>query len=211
MDSGSSSSGSSSGSGSGSSSGTGSSGCSSVSDAGTIDASTWGESPDGGSWSPICPELAPASGTKCAPEAVGQYCEYGSAWWSSACNTVMYCDTQGGTWGPFNPVSTGCLPEPGPNCSTCPTNPSGLAGPCADEGLTCYYGEGSNCTCRVVPGQQHATWGCFPTAGCPSTRPRIGSSCNSPPPSDCPYSCYEGVSCATPGPTWQPLDNAACP
>jgi hypothetical protein len=197
--------------GSGSSSGASSSGCTSFVDAGEPDANDWGQPVDGGAWSPICPNTQPASGTKCSPEAVGQYCEYGSAWWSSACDTVMYCGTQDKVWANYNPSSTGCLPEPGPNCATCPTSPSGLAGLCSSAGVTCHYGLGSNCSCSTPPGAESAAWNCFPPAGCPSTRPRIGAPCTSSPPLGCPYSCYEGVSCAAPGPTWQPLDNASCP
>jgi hypothetical protein len=166
-------SGSSSGSGSGSSSGGSNSGCTSFWDAGSVDASAWGESADGGSWSPICPELAPPAGTKCTPAAVGAYCEYGAAWWSIACNTVMYCETTDGAWINRNPSGTSCFPAPGPNCNTCPENPSGLSGTCSTPGLSCYYGEGTSCTCS----EQRAAWECFPPGGCPNARPRVGSPC----------------------------------
>jgi hypothetical protein len=200
-------------SGTGSSSGTGggsggsSSGvCASLSDAGSIDGSAWGEGPDGSPWSLICPETQPVSGTSCIPAAVGAYCEYGSAWWSVARNTVMYCETNDGVWINRNPSVATCFPEPGPNCGSCPTNPSSLSGNCSPPGLDCYYGEGTMCTCTST----RDVWECFPPGGCPSTRPRIGSPCSSSPSGGCPYTCADGVGCKSPGPTWQPINGSNC-
>ena len=51
------------------------------------------------SWSPVCPETLPGAGTSCSHENV--QCEYGSAWWSVACNQVMQC--QSGRWAVFQP------------------------------------------------------------------------------------------------------------
>ncbi len=189
MDSGS---GSGSSSGSGGSSGAGSSGCSTVSDASVPDASDWGERPDGGSWSPVCPEMQPATGTSCSGAAVGVSCEYGAAWWSIACNTVLWCNAQDNAWTNANPSALGCLPQPGPNCASCPANPSGLSGTCSNPGVSCYYGEGPNCTCSVA---KDNTWRCFPLSGCPSVRPRLGAACVTGPSGGCPYNCYEGVIC----------------
>jgi hypothetical protein len=38
----------------------------------------WGVPPDGGPWSPVCPESAPALGSPCTHDQLE--CEYGSAW-----------------------------------------------------------------------------------------------------------------------------------
>jgi hypothetical protein len=206
IDSGSLDSGSSSGGGSASSSGGGSSGCTSVSDASTVDASTWGESPDGGPWSPVCPEVQPASGAACPADAQGVHCEYGSTWWSVACATIMYCEPHVGMWVNNNPSPSTCFPEPGPNCVSCPVNPLAAPGSCNSPGLSCYYGEGSNCRCGA-----QGSWGCYPPSGCPSTRPRIGAPCVTGPPGGCQYTCSDGVLCLAPGPTWQPFaTNSNC-
>jgi hypothetical protein len=204
MDSGTSSSGNSSGGGSGSSSGAGSSGCSSVSDASTIDASDWGDSPDGGSWSPVCPDTQPPTGTSCSGAAIGVSCEYGPAWWSIGCNSVLWCNAQDRAWTDSNPSAAGCLPEPGPNCTSCPVNPSGLSGACSNSGVSCYYGEGPNCTCSAVD----TTWSCYPPSGCPSVRPRLGAACVTGPSGGCRYTCTEGMICSNG--IWQ-FDTFACP
>ncbi len=182
MDSGSSSSGSSSGS----------SGCNSLSDASTIDAGDWGESSDGSSWSPVCPEMQPSTGTTCSGAAVGVSCEYGAAWWSIGCNTVLWCNAQDEAWTNSNPSALGCLPQPGPNCASCPINPTGLSGACSNPGVSCYYGEGPSCTCSATD----TTWSCYPPPGCPSVRPRLGAPCVTGPSGGCRYNCYEGMICS---------------
>ncbi len=182
MDSGSSSSGSSSGS----------SGCNSLSDASTIDAGDWGESSDGSSWSPVCPEMQPSTGTTCSGAAVGVSCEYGAAWWSIGCNTVLWCNAQDEAWTNSNPSALGCLPQPGPNCASCPINPTGLSGACSNPGVSCYYGEGPSRTCSATD----TTWSCYPPPGCPSVRPRLGAPCVTGPSGGCRYNCYEGMICS---------------
>jgi hypothetical protein len=148
----------------------------------------------------------PDAGTKCAPAAVGMYCEYGSAWWSYGCNTVMYCFTQSGIWGNYNPGPS-CPPEPGPNCPSCPFDPSGLTGSCSSPGLTCHYGEGPQCMCSAALGND---WLCLPQAGCPSVRPRLGAPCANTPSGPCSYGCDEGMLCAIPF-IWTPDPSTVCP
>jgi hypothetical protein len=136
---------------------------------------------------------------------LGVQCEYGPAWWSVACNTVMWCEPQGvPVWVNNNPSPVGCLPEPGPNCTACPAGPSST-GACSIPELGCYYGAGPTCTCS----SQTGAWTCFPPSGCPTERPRLGAPCTSAPPDGCPYDCYERMLC-TAG-LWQLDKNASCP
>src|ERR1700722_754660 len=177
-------------------------GCPPPSDAAVIDASaasTWGLPPDGGQWSPFCPETVPVAGTSCPNAARGFYCEYGSAWWSVGCDTVMYCYTQSGIWGNYNP-SPDCLPEPGPNCAACPFDPSGLQGSCSSPDLVCHYGQGPTCLCSPQVGNQ---WLCSPPSGCPSVRPRLGAGCADGPSGGCSYNCNDAFLCVNPG-VWSP-------
>jgi len=143
-------------------------------DAGAADG--WGSSPDGGPWSPLCPENLPAAGTPCAPESAE--CEYGDGWWNPACDTFVVC--RKGAWQTETPYPATCSPPPGPNSASCPAGQGIVSGVCPSDGLTCRYEEGSTCQCGHFDGPDGGiTWDCFPGAGCPSTRPRIGSPCAS--------------------------------
>ncbi len=136
----------------------------------------WGVPPDGGPWSPICPEMPPTLGTACSLAAESAWCEYGDAWWDLSCDTLVQCVA--GQWTVVQTLSP-CFPQPGPNSSECPATPGAVQGPCADAGLTCYYGmglfEGCRATCHAGP-----MWTEGPQGGCPDARPRFGSACEAP-------------------------------
>jgi hypothetical protein len=153
-------------------------------------------------WSPVCPETLPTTGSSCSKENV--QCEYGSAWWSVACDQVVQCE--GGQWTIFQPSFEPCQPQPGPNTAACPADfasvPQGSA--CSTDGLSCVYAEGQ-CACQVPlegPVQIDGGtgyWGCVPEQGCPFPRARLGTSCTNAQ-ADCTYeecsyaqTCEDGV------------------
>jgi hypothetical protein len=153
-------------------------------------------------WSPVCPETLPAAGTSCSKENV--QCEYGSAWWSVACDQVMQC--QSGQWTSYKPSFEPCSAQPGPNAASCPADfasvPQGST--CSTTGVSCIYEQGQ-CACQVplegpveIDGGS-GYWGCVPEAGCPFPRARLGTTCSSAQ-SDCTYeacsyaqTCQDGV------------------
>jgi hypothetical protein len=145
--------------------------------------------PDAGPWSPVCPASLPATGTPCTGQ---DQCEYGDAWWSVGCDTVVQC--QNGQWGPYQP-GAGCTPKPGPNPASCPGTygsvPVGQS--CPSLGLSCVYGQGI-CACDYPfgpppPPGNNGNWNCLPEQGCPFPRPRLGSAC----PTDGTSCTYEEV------------------
>jgi hypothetical protein len=132
-------------------------------------------------WSPVCPATLPAAGTACSQETL--QCEYGSAWWSVSCDTVMQC--QSGQWTAFKPSYEPCSAKPGPNPATCPPDyasvPQGAT--CSMNGLTCIYDQAA-CACQVLLGGPvqldggTAEWECLPAEqGCPFPRARVGTAC----------------------------------
>lgn len=133
-------------------------------------------------WSPVCPATAPTAGTACSMENL--QCEYGSAWWSVACDQVMQCES--GRWTTFQPSFEPCSAEPGPNATDCPPTfadvPQGSV--CATTGLSCVYAQGQ-CACQVpLEGPVEIDggtgyWGCVPEPGCPYPRARLGTACTS--------------------------------
>lgn len=139
-------------------------------------------------------------GAGCTDESLE--CEYGSAWWSIACDQVLQC--KGGEWTTEQLAGT-CTPAPGPNAATCPAEP-GLVeagSSCPTANLTCFYGEGANCACEIpvfsLP-DAGPSWICEPGPGCPSTMPRLGAPCAGS--STCTYvDCSYGTQCI--GGVWQ--------
>jgi hypothetical protein len=136
-----------------------------------------GGQPDAtGPWSLVCPAMAPTAGATCTQDSL--QCEYGDAWWSISCDQVLGCSH--GVWISETPSASTCLPQPGPNPSSCPSNPSFIQNGrvCSQAGLTCYYGQGAICSCDSLPNDAGgAQWGCIPDPGCPSSRPRLGAPC----------------------------------
>jgi hypothetical protein len=156
-------------------------------------------------WSPLCPDALPSTGSACAlPE--GTQCEYGSAWWSVACDAVVKCAS--GQWATQLSGDT-CSPEPGPNAASCPADfasvPQGSA--CPTKALACIYAQGA-CSCQAGPGPSidggTANWSCLPEPGCPFPRPRIGTACNQ---GSCTYSTCEFLENCDNG-TWQGQEEA---
>ena len=137
-----------------------------ASDAGTTDA--------GGA----CPATAPADGDDC--EGTFQ-CEYGDdpRW---VCNTVATCKQ--GFWS----IAAGG----GSDCPTPATNPAACSQlqpntSCSDTSVSCRNGD-SFCAC-ILPGAlpivdggaPSPVWMCGqPGAGCPSSRPKLGTACAQP-------------------------------
>ncbi len=69
----------------------------------------------------------------------------------------------------------------------CPTTiaEAQSSGTCRSNALSCYY-PGGTCTCFV--GDGGAPWACtVPEAGCPATRPRLGTPCDQATPQRCTY------------------------
>ena len=161
-------------------------------------------------WSPICPPSAPAIGSACS--LVNAECEYGGAWWSVSCDTVVRCDA--GQWTLEHPSFESCTPEPGPNAPACPATyasvPMGAS--CTDTSLSCVYAQGL-CSCQIPLGGPvmldggSGYWGCVPGSGCPFPRPRIGSACGAASGTYCTYeACSYGQSCQ--GGVWVPEQEA---
>jgi hypothetical protein len=135
----------------------------------------WGEPPDGGTWSVLCPDTQPATGGPCSGDVA---CEYGSAWWDVSCDTVMHCTS--GAWAIDDVSSESCFPEPGANPTGCPIDPTTVRPESGcDTAAICYYGQGAFCECQPRSQAEDAGlgWICGPDPTCPSTRPRIGAPC----------------------------------
>jgi hypothetical protein len=140
---------------------------------------SWGVPADGGPWSPVCPLSPPGEGTACSQDKL--QCEYGDAWWSAGCDQVVEC--QHGVWQSVagTPLlNAACEPPPGPNPPSCPPDTGSFQSrtPCTlnQTGLTCFYGQGTSCTCAHP--DSGPLWYCGPDPGCSSTRPRVGATCN---------------------------------
>jgi hypothetical protein len=169
---------------------------------------------DGGPWSPVCPLSNPGEGAACSQP--GLQCEYGNAWWNLSCDEVLECRNGVFTSAPFG--CTTCEPQPAPNPPSCPPDTGSFKSPCpsAQSGVVCFYGQGSSCTCEQVPVPDGGPdggprWECNPSAGCPSTRPRLGEPCNGG--LVCPYGAITTITeyCAvlTTSRAWQLM--VACP
>jgi hypothetical protein len=147
--------------------------------------------------SPDCPAALPTAGSACTHENV--QCEYGDAWWSVSCDSVVQC--QSGVWTPFKPSYEPCSAEPGPNSASCPADFAAVPqGECSMNGLTCVYPQGE-CSCAVLLGGPVqidggvADWGCVPEQGCPFPRPLLGTPCSGEG-IDCTYeACSYGETC----------------
>jgi hypothetical protein len=136
---------------------------------------------DAPSWSPSCPADLPAIGTQCTHLSL--QCEYGSAWWSISCDSVVQCVQ--GTWSVYDPSSEACTGQPG-TPPGCPGSYSLVVqgGACATHGLACGYAQGE-CWCQVPQGSNQldagADWICLPGPNCPVPRPRVGAACSGDP------------------------------
>jgi hypothetical protein len=155
-----------------------------------------------------CPAAPPANQSPCEPQQEMIPCEYGSAWWDPACDAIWICPN--GHWTPDTTISGAdasfCSPKPGPNPAACPSSMSSvpLGQPCTDP-VECHYGEGPACYCGVPPlsaADAGATWNCYGfDPACPSTRPRLGTSCG-PQASNCCFYYHAIEGCI--GGVWRP-------
>ena len=148
---------------------------------GGVDSGGDGGGGDGG-LVPGCPVSPPSLGAPCAKQ--GLACEYGSDP-NVNCNTVARC--QSGAWQVTPPGDLVTCPTPGivPGCpASFAQVPQGSV--CSPNGLICGYPQG-RCACTYGFGGPvpidagSGYWHCEnPNSGCPSPRPRIGSSCSVP-------------------------------
>ncbi|HEX3905279.1 MAG TPA: hypothetical protein VH853_20805 [Polyangia bacterium] len=124
-----------------------------------------------------CPATLPSMGAPCTARGLAAVCEYGDDPWYG-CNTVAYCDSQGG-WHTVISSEPDC---PTTMPSGCPASfaeaMSGGQSTCAlapDGELTCRYPEGA-CGCTAAG----FTCSAPASAGCPATRPHAGTACAAP-------------------------------
>jgi len=137
--------------------------------------------------SPSCPASPASVGQACdIPDLPDLQCEYGDSPWSVGCDTVLQCNA--GTWAVAQPdAESGCQPRPAANPAACPS-PYVYPGPtaaCSPAGTSCEYPAGAGCSCATQSGT--TTWTCFPQAGCPTSRPRLGTACSGTAASNCWY------------------------
>jgi len=125
-----------------------------------------------------CPVTPPIAGTTCA--AVGQTCEYGSAWWLW-CDTVLKCGTDN-LWVQTENGKGSCGGTE--DAGSCPATYASAGGSGVCTPADCDYPEG-HCTCLGYcggpppPGPIPQTFHCSPTPqGCPTPRPRGGTACS---------------------------------
>jgi hypothetical protein len=156
---------------------------------------------------PHCPTAAPLPGSACTTP--GLECEYGSSA-AIACNKVATCT--GGTWSYSATAPSGPCPTGG----SCPAEYplAEVKEACSPSGLVCSYSEGT-CTCAKPTGpattDASARWQCFDaSAGCPTDRPLLGSTCTKPG-QECNYGeCADGVEVQCSGGTWREV-MGGCP
>lgn len=134
---------------------------------GDVDASTTTKTLPSG-----CPIDGPANGAPCSKE--GLVCEYGSG-------PDLFCDTlatcKSGAWSvePPGPGPGRC--DGGANVAECPaTLADVVAGAACASPAECLYPDGV-CFCAIDHTGAPQVWTCFPQAGCPYPRPRLGTSC----------------------------------
>jgi hypothetical protein len=139
--------------------------------------------------SPFCPSSPPVAGTSCSePQS---YCEYGTDP-NPDCNTLWFCD-EGAAW--QDETTSGICAPPD---AACPGFSVDTNDACPVDGQTCAYPEGT-CVCTTDPGGLPEVggpiWACVPTtAGCPVTRPTLGTSCDVSDELDCDYGqCIGGA------------------
>ncbi|HEY1695362.1 MAG TPA: hypothetical protein VGG39_24505 [Polyangiaceae bacterium] len=171
---------------------------------------TLGAGADGGGGGPggACPGSAPVAESACT----GSFeCEYGDDP-DVSCDTVATCNS--GRW-LVRPATQGCAISAGAGC---PATYAALLQQslCTPENLECAFAE-ARCTCAThcgMVGRPEATW-CCPDApqsgnGCPSPRPRIGSTCSTSG-TVCDYGgCDGNVTLQCSGGSWQPTQ-VGCP
>jgi hypothetical protein len=164
-----------------------------------------------------CPADLPSAHTPCSPE--GRECEYGSSPVQD-CNTVATCTAA--EWVITEPNSSGnaCRTELDMKCPTLYADVmKGTA--CPSLNLLCDYPRG-RCACvppgvigaLPVDGSTQGTWECqTAAAGCPDTRPLLGTPCTQEG-ANCAYgTCIiqGGTTETCEGGIWQTDVTTACP
>jgi hypothetical protein len=156
---------------------------------------------DGGvsTLSPACPASVPDGQSACTSK--GLECEYGGDNQIS-CDNLARCD--GSKWTVTLSECVGSQLD----ASACPATladvPQNTA--CTEDNLECAYATGV-CFCAMDHTGASQVWACFPIAGCPYPRPRVGDTCATDA-QQCDYSlCGASVMC-TDG-TWH-VGNGGC-
>jgi hypothetical protein len=137
-----------------------------------------------------CPASPPSPGSACG--VLGNDCEYGPSA-NLACNSVFECSPSG-----WSQQSFGSCPV-----ATCPTEVPPSSGECPATGLVCSYGS-TGCNCVLGPsGAGSPSWFCYQApAGCPATRPHLGTPCEDSGQS-CTYGDCYGVFLVCSAGSWQ--------
>jgi hypothetical protein len=170
------------------------------------DASDAGAGDAEGGGGPLCPPTAPERASACSRD--GLSCEYGTSA-SVDCDIVVTCMPEGWVQADAVVCTMGQCP------ATYDAVPMGQA--CNPSGLACGYAKGT-CSCSSLPGPVEVIdgavvvdWHCLPaTTGCPSPRPRLGTTCPTEGTS-CNYgACSGGVQLSCDGGVWQTAA-VACP
>ncbi len=147
----------------------------------TGDAGSDGAKADAQPLSPDCPTAQPSDGASCSHD--GLSCEYGSDP-RYTCNWLATCSS--GTWSVSTSNDAYC-PTPATNPSACPATYGAAqqGSACTAVDVPCSYAEGW-CSCVFVGGPPipdgggpDSIWMCGGSlsAGCPASRPRIGTPC----------------------------------
>jgi hypothetical protein len=150
--------------------------------------------------SPACPTKTPSGG--CTTN--GLTCEYGNDILLS-CDTLATCT--GSTWQIQLPSGTTCRGATGGDDVNCPATSGAVpVGQACTPQMTCGYGT-TICYCYIDHSGAPQDWGCFPGAGCPFPRPRVGSVCATSG-LQCEYSsCGDSIECT--GGLWT-VGNGGC-
>ena len=160
-----------------------------------------GRTGGGGSTSGGCPTVAPVNGAACTPPyATSGFataeCSYGDDL-RPQCRTTAVCTAH--AWQVTTPT---CTAPPLP--AACSIPPPSESSACADETLSCWYGDGTRCACSACYGGSEyplcapidpPEWHCAtPATGCPAVMPQSGTACSTPGAS-CGPDCTLTVTC----------------
>lgn len=150
-------------------------------------------------WSAVCPASEPAQGSACSADEID--CEYG-------CGNVLTCAD--GTWGGASLFGSIGPCDAGANPASCPASLSAITPGASCSNGRCEYATGF-CECdspQDPTPDAGSTWSCGPQAGCPVSRPRVGSTCTTEN-QECDYQQCGSHEVCTNG-AWQPTVGGGC-
>ncbi len=153
----------------------------------------------GGTSSGPCPAMPPLNGASCTVpyKSTGPaQCTYGDDP-RPQCRTRAVCD--GGVW---QVSTTPCTAPPLP--AACPMPPPSQTSACSDATLSCWYGDGTRCSCSDCAGGSAypicqtidpPQWHCAsPATDCPVVMPQAGTAC-AVPGASCGPDCTLTITC----------------